>query len=583
VVTAWLDVLDDTLRHPAICRQPELSGRLFQLRRRLVDPSLRIVVVGQLKQGKSQLVNALINAVVCPVHDDVRTHAPTVIRHSDQPWANLVSPTGRMEVPIEQAARAAGPGVTRVEVGVPRALLNGGLVLIDTPGIDSKHPERSRSVLVELSEADAVLAVSDAVNDLSPGELRFLRLVTALCPNVVGVLTKIDLSTQWRRCLERDRALLAEAGMSIPLLPVSSVLRERAALGGDQGLNAESGFPALVKHLENAIKGQAGALARRSTCDAVLAVTEQAAVGLRAQLTNQGPDTAADMDAAQRAAEDLRRRSSRWQSTLHDGIGDLVADIDHDLRERTRGVLRHTDATFDTMDPAKAWPEYRTWLSTTLAEAVADNFDWTVARIHWLAEQVAEQFGQDTRQLLPDLGLTDPMQAVERMGPVTDPDLSLPKIGHKMITGLRGSYSGMLMFGLLTSLLGMPLINPVSVAAGALLGAKTLQEDRQAQLKRRQAAAKTAVQRHVDELVFQVGKHSKDGLRIVQRRLRDHFTEQTELVQDAINESVRRARELASADVAARTRRNQSITGEIEELVGLRRRASALVAASIAA
>jgi GTPase Era involved in 16S rRNA processing len=585
-VTAWLEVIDDVLRQPAISHRPDLAGRLGRLRRRLLDPSIRVVVVGQIKQGKSQLVNALINASICPVHDDVATAVPTVIQHSAQPWARLVHPGGRAQVPIDRVARAITSGeYVRAEVGVPRTLLDGGLVLVDTPGVDGLRSEHASRTLAELSEADAVLVVSDAVSEFTAGEVQFLQFASAICPNVVGVVTKTDLSTQWRQCLDRDRALLAQAGLAIPLLAVSSVLRERAVRTSDQRLNEESGFPALVAHLENGVKSQASLLARRSAREAVLTATEQVAVGLRAQMSTAEPDTntMAALEAAQRAAEDLRRRSSRWQNTLMDGLANLASDVDHDLRERTRIILRHTDSTFDKMDPATTWQPYGDWLSGALTDAVVHNFTWTVERTQWLARQIARHFAEESARVLPDLGLSDPMDLVDRMGALSEPDLSQPKIGHKMITGLRGSYSGMLMFGLLTSLLGMPLINVVSVGAGAVMGAKTLKEERESQLKRRQAVAKTAVQRHVDELVFQVGKHSRDALRDVQRILRDHFTELAEQLQDSINDSIRTARESANADLVARNRRNQEIAGEIEELVALRRRAHALVPAGIAA
>ena len=43
-------------------------------------------------------------------------------------------------------------------------------------------------------------------------------------------------------------------------------------------------------------------------------------------------------------------------------------------------------------------------------------------------------------------------------------------------------------------------------------------------LKRR-AEAKAAIRRFADDVSFQVGKESKDRLRLVQRLLRDHFTD----------------------------------------------------------
>jgi serine/threonine protein phosphatase PrpC len=66
----------------------------------------------------------------------------------------------------------------------------------------------------------------------------------------------------------------------------------------------------------------------------------------------------------------------------------------------------------------------------------------------------------------------------------------------------------------------------------------------------------------------------------VQRRLREHFTEQAEQLQDALTDSIRRARELANADLAARNQRNQSIAEEINTLVALRQRAQALAITS---
>ena len=49
----------------------DLRRRLEQTKERLLDPSVRVIVVGEFKQGKSQLINALVNAPVCPVDDDI--------------------------------------------------------------------------------------------------------------------------------------------------------------------------------------------------------------------------------------------------------------------------------------------------------------------------------------------------------------------------------------------------------------------------------------------------------------------------------------------------------------------------------
>ncbi|MFM6905192.1 MAG: Isoniazid-inducible protein iniA, partial [Acinetobacter tjernbergiae] len=76
-------------------------------------------------------------------------------------------------------------------------------------------------------------------------------------------------------------------------------------------------------------------------------------------------------------------------------------------------------------------------------------------------------------------------------------------------------YGGVLMFGLLTGIFGMALINPLSVGAGLLLGRKAYREDKETRLKRRQGEAKALVRRQLDDVTFQVGKQLKDRLRLV--------------------------------------------------------------------
>ncbi|WP_337826844.1 hypothetical protein [Pseudonocardia sp. UM4_GMWB1] len=59
--------------------RPDLAPRLRQTKARLTDPVVRVLVVGEFKQGKSQLVNALVNATVCPVDDDIAIAVRTVV------------------------------------------------------------------------------------------------------------------------------------------------------------------------------------------------------------------------------------------------------------------------------------------------------------------------------------------------------------------------------------------------------------------------------------------------------------------------------------------------------------------------
>jgi ribosome biogenesis GTPase A len=51
----------------------------------VVSREVPVVVVGEYKQGKSTLINALLRTDVCPVDADLVTAVPTVIRYGTPP------------------------------------------------------------------------------------------------------------------------------------------------------------------------------------------------------------------------------------------------------------------------------------------------------------------------------------------------------------------------------------------------------------------------------------------------------------------------------------------------------------------
>jgi len=596
---AGLDVVDRTIGLAEASGRRDLGQRLVHTRRRLLDPTVRVLVVGEFKQGKSLLVNALIDAPVCPVDDDIATAVPTEVSYSKTPIATLVhgrdnvadAETTRVQVPIDKLARhvseAGNPanrqGLLRAEVGVPRQILAGGLTLVDTTGVGGLSSVHTTSTLAALPTADAVLLVSDASQEYSEPEIDFLRQAMKLCPNIACVLTKIDLYPQWRRIAELDRVHLAGAKVEADLLPVSSTLRLHAMRTEDSQLDEESGFPALVRYLLNAV-AQADRLSRRSVAHDIFTVTDYLAVSLRTELqAQQNPESAtalmAELEAAKSRAENLHHRTSRWQHTLSDGIADLNADIEFDLRDRLRQVIRNGEATLEQADPSAIWEQFTEWLTQQLAAATSDNFVWANQRAQLIAHQVAEHFAEDGGELLPELRLGDAATTLDAVPDLPAPHVDDPKLFGKLLTGMRGSYGGVLMFGMMTTLAGMALINPISVAAGLLLGTKTLREDKQGRLKRQQAEAQMLLRRQVDDVIFHVGKECRDRLRQVQRLLRDHFSEVATELHRSLSESIRAAEKAANTEGSNRQQRISRLKAELAQIDALRDDARALLIA----
>ena len=60
----------------------DLADRVAAASSRLDTTAATTLVAGEFKQGKSTLVNALLNAEICPTDDDLSTATPTVIGHA---------------------------------------------------------------------------------------------------------------------------------------------------------------------------------------------------------------------------------------------------------------------------------------------------------------------------------------------------------------------------------------------------------------------------------------------------------------------------------------------------------------------
>jgi hypothetical protein len=581
-------------RTRSLCEQQgraDLVGRLGHTTRRLSDPSVRVLVVGEFKQGKSQLINALVNAPVCPVDDDVATAVPMEVRYGAQPAGALLLASrsaaidGGLAEPEEVAVaidtvagsiggrvhRADGRTVVGAKALLPRAILQDGLVFVDTPGVGGLASSHSASTLAALPTADAVILVSDVSSEFTAPEVTFLRQALAACPTVALVLSKTDLFPDWRRVRDLDRGHLERLGLTLPIIPISSSLRLAAATRSDASLNEESGFPELVRYLHTQVLGRRDQLLLRSTAHDVNGVADNLKMVLTAERDaladpSAVPELVAALNEARTRADELKRRSSRWQSTLSDGVADLNADLDHDLRDRIRIIVREAETSIDQGDPGQSWDEFSVWYEQRISAAIADTFLWAERNAGWLVEEVGKHFSEDSKALTPDFHLDDTTGVVDPVNQLGKLDTGQLNTMQKMLVGLRGSYGGILMFGLLTGLAGIPLVNPISVGAGIVLGTKAYRDDVDQRLKRRRAEAKVLVRKYSDDVIFYVSKQLKDRLRIVQRAVRDHYNDVAEELSHSLRESVNNAQKAAQTGTAERTARLVEVKKSLAQL-----------------
>jgi replication fork clamp-binding protein CrfC len=248
----------------------------------------------------------------------------------------------------------------------------------------------------------------------------------------------------------------------------------------------------------------------------------------------------AELERRKQEAQEALQQTALWQQVLNDGIADLTADVDHDLRGRFRNISQHTEHVIDTTDPTHHWAEIGAELENAIATAVGDNFVWAYQRADALAQEVGRTFVEAGLEAIemPQIDAREMGAGFGELKSLGKLEAKPIKAGHKMVTGMRGSYGGVLMFGMLTSFVGLGMFNPLSLGAGLLLGRKTFKDDMENRMMRVRNEAKMNMRKFIDDVSFVVNKESRDRLKGIQRQLRDHYRGIANQTTRSLNESL---------------------------------------------
>ncbi|WP_280397208.1 hypothetical protein [Nocardia carnea] len=585
VMAPLIQIIDELRDVSRTASRNDLRGRLGMVRARVADTRVRLVVAGPPKSGMSTLVNTLAGAPISAT--DTPISVPAIVEYGPEPTATLIRREGGGRVrrqpvdPLNPAPALAAQGVIRADFTQPSPLLAEGIVLMDAPGAALQD----RTTWSMIAAADAVLYVSDAGAEYTRDQIAHLRQIGQVCPTVICVLNKIDRNPQWMQVQDRNRELLDAAGLGYAVAPVSAQLHHQAQQSGNQQRAIESGLPQLIEHLREYVVGHADAMAVKSAVRDIQLVGDHLGVVLRTEADalrdpRRRAHVTQQLATARDQADQLRQRTATWQITLADGSTELMADIEHDLRHRLRMLMRDAEAEISGTDPATRWKRFGSELEGRIAAAVAENFEIANYRAEELGEQVAARFPADHRRPeLPDIRPQYASDLLEDVAPLEPLQSAKAGVTEQFLSALRGSYGGILMVGLATSLLGMSLVNWYSAGAGILLGLHALWEDRRARRLRRQAEAKVAVSRLMDDVVFQVGKESRTRLREVQRVLRDHFTDIATDALRAADEALRVAEEAGAQYGDRGAERLARLDTDLGKLRDLRQQADSIAAA----
>ena len=561
----------------------DLAERAVDARRRAARTDTVVCVVGEFKNGKSALINAVLGTAICPVDDDLATSAVTVVRYGDPASAEVhrrdgvdrviesIDPGAIADWAQEAPSRERRRDVELVEVRVPSPLLASGLTLVDTPGVGGLNAGHAAATLAFLPSADALVFVTDASAELSAAELEFLASARAAGPPVLVALTKTDMYPAWRRILDIDAGRLAAMGIGEQPFALSSVLRLRPDEVGD-----ESGYGAFTDALRGDVVERARAVSVASATADLRWVLGQVREPLAAERSALADPAAArgladDLGAARQRLADLKRADAAWSARLDDEFGALRARVSFAFERDMRTVLRDAQNEIEAIDPSGAWPELSTRVQDRIATAVRAAFRDATTGAGEVQATIAALLADE----VPRRADAGPEMAFD----VEEFWSSAPEFEGKtrarLGTGygaVTGAKAGVELLGLVGTLLGAAIVGPAVLGVAALYGGKEVLDERRRRLTDRRQRARTFLAELIEEIRFQVDGRLTGLIDEMQRQMRARFADRIGELHRTVSASVAGLEKAAKREAAERRARQAELDAAITRLDDLTER-----------
>jgi GTPase SAR1 family protein len=544
-----------------------------------------VCVVGEFKQGKSTLVNTLVGEEVCAVDDDLATSVVTMLSYGEERGAvaHRRTENGRQTAAIDLAKLPAviseegNPdnrlGVERVDVTLPSPLLKTGISLIDTPGVGGLGGAQS-ATLAFLPLADALLFVTDASAELSAPEVDFLRRAVDACPSVVLVLTKTDLYPHWRRIKELDEGHLAGAAIDIPVLPVSSHLRQRAVALRDKALSDESGFNEVGRVLATSVLDPVRSAASVRALQEAKGALEQLVASQQTQAELRDPAkvgaTIAELETAKAELEHLRGPGARWTMLLSDRMQNLGAEVNHNFRGATRDATRTADEGAEEGSRASHFDKLAAEIQAQVVDAVQEVQEQLRTGVVEVQQAVIDLL-RDEAPSLPGLAGLAPDGDIGRFWTDLDDDPGRFRTAKKVVSGanqvadgLRGASGGLMVLGMVHTLIPMVsqtllMSTPFTIGLGVYFGGRSIMDARKRRISSQRAEARSTVRKVIDDISFEIGDQIQTVLRLSQQQLRDDFSERFAELQRTTGALLQEAQENAQQTAAEAQAEEQAL------------------------
>ncbi|WP_172686865.1 dynamin family protein [Prescottella equi] len=315
------------------------TADLAEAKARADTQTRSVVVVGEVKRGKSSLVNALIGERGASPVDVASSTSATVhfVPATDTlpaGAAELLIPGGVQRIDRAELAdwittsgrRVVDPGTEVLPTGAVVATatdLLGGAVVVDTPGAGGLDPAHAQLAARTAETACVLVVVCDATTPLTAPEMEFIRGASATVDSVVVAVTKTDKNLRrWQPIAAENRRLFQEhLRRQIPVIGVSSLRALAAADHADPARRLAGERASGIAELRAEIRARLDLGAALPAADGLRTALE----GLRKINAKNAADIAIAQDSGAALPEltaerdrlqELKDHSGQWEQYL---------------------------------------------------------------------------------------------------------------------------------------------------------------------------------------------------------------------------------------------------------------------------
>lgn len=623
-----MNLFDSALDLAGKHNNKDVERHLRKAAKNLAEGKMFVVVCGEFKQGKSSLMNALLNEPgLFPVDVDITTNLVSTISYGKkekitvflgEPGKEKAKRIQRAQIPdyvTEQRNQENVRQARMLTIEAPNEQLKDGLVLVDTPGVGGLNTEHSAIAYAFIPNADAILFVSDALAPLSVKELEFVEMIAGHCQHLIFVVTKIDAKMDYETVVENNRQKLAQvlerSGNEIPIIPVSSHAKLAYLESEDSEDLEESNFALLESQLWSLLGEQRGYImlmpALGELGRAIVEMKEPLQAEAKTYQQHNQPEKAQMMERqfqeAKERLETLQEHNAKWRLQLSDGLRDIRTGLQQQLQKEFVQIRYQADRYLEN-EHLLSSPEQ-------IGSLLEQDFHLLLSKLNQeISQQAATLYGQleqatglDINRLEGDLlAPVEPKALVKKewLAPVDPRDSQIKKSNwwEKSLSATRNGYfnlqAGAIVGGLLGGLaglifggVGIGMGIGLGIGLGGIAGSTTGVKEGLSQIREKEMAV---ARREISKLLKPYLEENRllctdtleQAITKLERSMRDELTSQLKREQQRSERtlrSIKKARQLSQKQASERAK---ALQRPLQQLNQLQKRVEQLASAIVA-